>query len=344
MEFVHLHVHSHFSLLDGLSKLEEITDRVKEFGSPAVALTDHGNMYGAIDFYFTCKKKDLKPIVGLEAYITSDLKKPPSGTSEAAYNHLTLLAQNYTGYQNLMKLTTQAHLEGWYYRPRIDHQMLGDYKEGLIVLSGCLFGELPQAILAGNEKKARKIIEFYKELLGKDYYLEVQYHPNIPEQARVNEVLFTFSREYGIPLVATSDAHYINKDDLEAHDILLCIQTNSQMEDANRFTMRNEIYDLTDPKEIAKGFSNHPEALENTLKIAQEIDLVLPLSQFILPHFPLPPGVTPSHFLRQEVLAGIKKRKFELTPEAKERLEYELSVIEKMGYETYFLVVADSVI
>jgi len=343
MDFVHLHVHSHFSLLDGLSRIDGIVGRAKEFGSPAVALTDHGVMYGAIDFYLACKEAGLKPIVGMEAYVTGDISQPPTSSAEQAYNHLILLAKDFQGYQNLMHLTSLAHLEGWYYRPRIDHQMLKEHHDGLIALSACLLGEVPQAILAGREERVEKLIRFYKETFGDDYYFEVQHHPYLPAQAKVNQKLFALSKRYGIPVVASSDVHYISKEDLEAQDVLLCIQTNSRMEDPNRFTMRDMVLDMADPRELAAAFSDKPEVLENTLRVAEKTTLILPLGQFIFPQFPLPPGEKLESFFRKQVLEGAKRKGLKLVGEVKERLEYELSVIEKMNYQSFFLVVADYV-
>ncbi len=343
VEFVHLHVHSHYSLLDGLSKIDELTERAKSFGSPALALTDHGNMYGAIEFYLKCKEKGLKPIIGLEAYITEDLKRPPQGSGEAAYHHLTLLAKDLTGYQNLMKLTSLAHLEGWYFRPRIDHQLLKAHREGLIALSGCLQGELPQAILAGRQEKAQEILKFYHELFGEDFFLELQFHPRISEQAKVNAALLALAARWRVPAVATADAHYVREEDQEAQDVLLCIQTNTQLSDPHRFSMKHEFFDLPAPEIIAAAFRDQPEVVENTLQVAIKTALEIPLDRFVFPHFVLPAGVTAQELLRQLVRQGLKEKKVEVTPEIKQRLELELSTIERMGFENYFLVVADYV-
>lgn len=343
MSFVHLHVHSHYSLLDGLGKIHDLVAKAKEFGLPAMALTDHGSMYGAIEFYLACRNQGLKPIIGLEAYITDDVKKPPSGSAERAYNHLTLLAKNLEGYQNLMKLTSLGHLEGFYFRPRIDHSMLKENKGGIIVLSGCLRGELPQALLSGNLNQAKKIINFYKEIFGQDYYLEVQSHSHLPDQEKVNQALYELSEELHVPLVATSDTHYVNKEDVEAHDILLCIQTNSRIDDPKRFTMSHEFFHLYSPEEMKLYFKNYPQAIDNTLKIAEAVDLAIPLGKIIFPKFEIPQGENMQNYLRHEVYEGAKKRGLEISGEVKERLDYELSVIEKMKYEVYFLVVADYV-
>jgi len=345
-DFVHLHVHSHYSLLDGLSKIPDLVDKAKEQGAEALALTDHGNMYGAIEFYEECKKKGIKPIIGSEVYITSG-RLTDRGTGdrrEKNYYHLVLLAKNFEGYQNLMRIITKAHLEGYYYRPRIDHDYLANHASGLIALSACLRGEVPSALLQGDEEEGRRIASWYKEVFGPDYYLELERHPNMPDQKKANQAIIKLSRELNIPLVATVDSHYISAADAEAQDVLLCIQTNSTLQDENRFTMKGEIFDLTDPQLIKDYFKGVPEAIRNTKEIAAKVDLTIPMGKFVLPRFAVPSGETEKSYLKRMVEQGIAKRfAGRLNKAEQERLEYELSIIDKTGYESYFLVVADFV-
>lgn len=248
MPFVHLHVHSHYSLLDGLSKVPDLIAKAKEQGSNALALTDHGAMYGTIEFYEGCLKAGIKPIIGCEVYIVRGSLETktatPSGKKD--YFHLTLLARNYAGYLNLMKITTKAHLDGYYYRPRIDYEFLEQHSEGLIALSGCLRGELPSAILEKNESHVRELIDWHRRVFDSNYYLELQHHPHLSDQAKVNERLKQLAQEYSLPLVVTADSHYLCAGDAEAHDVLLCVQTGAKVTDEQRFSMRGEVFDLTD--------------------------------------------------------------------------------------------------
>lgn len=345
-DFVHLHVHSHYSLLDGLTKVPDLVAKVGEQGAEALALTDHGNMYGAIEFYEECLKNKIKPIIGSEIYITQGNLEDREATTkrEKNYHHLVLLAKNFEGYQNLMRITTKAHLEGYYYRPRIDHEYLANHAKGLICLSGCLRGELPSAILQGDKEKARRIISWHKELFGADYYLELERHLHIPEQKTVNEALIKLGKEFNIPLVATVDSHYLSVSDAEAQDVLLCIQTNATLQDENRFTMKGEIFDLTDPQLIKEHFRGIPETLTNTKLIADKVELTIPMGKPVLPHFGVPKGESEISYLKKLVEKGARQRLgSHLGEEEREKLKYELSIIEKTGYEAYFLVVADFV-
>lgn len=346
MKFVHLHVHSHYSLLDGLSKIPDLVNKAKEQGADALALTDHGVMYGIIEFYETCKKAGIKPILGCEIYIVEGkLEQKENIPGRHRYAHLTLLAKNYTGYLNLMQITTKAHIDGYYYRPRIDHEFLKQHSEGIIALSGCLKGELPTAIVEGNLDKAREIIKWHQQVFGSDYYIEVQHHPNLPDQIKANAGLKTLAREFGLPMVASTDSHYIKAEDAEAHEVLLCVQTGAKLTDEKRFSMKGEIFDLTDPAIIAEAFADIPEVISNTQKIANECNVELELGKIILPKFDLPDGET-SHaeYLRKLVDSGIKEY-FGDQPssEVVDRIEYELGVIHQMNYEPYFLVVNDLV-
>lgn len=343
LKFAHLHVHSHYSLLDGLSKIPDLVAKAKEQGATALALTDHGVMYGAIEFYKECKKAEIKPIVGNEVYITKGKltdREPRRG--EKNFFHLTLLAKNYDGYVNLMKMTTEAHTKGFYYRPRIDHDVLASHHDGVICLSGCLAGELAQAILHGTMEEAREILEWHKNLFGEDYYLELQHHPNIPDQARVNEVVIQLSREYGVPLVLTSDSHYLCADDAEAQDVLLCVQTGAKVDDEKRFSMKGELFDLKSPEELAEAFADMPEVLENTQKVADSVHLEIPMGELILPVFELPEGETADSYFAKKVEEGLQYRFGDnVSQEVLARVEYEVEVIAKAGFKTYMLIVAD---
>jgi len=344
MRFVHLHVHSHYSLLDGLSKIPELVETAKNQKANALALTDHGVMYGIIEFYETCKKAGIKPIIGCEVYIVEgDLAKRSSISGKQNYYHLTLLAKNYTGYVNLMKITTKAHLEGYYYKPRINHEILTNHSEGLICMSGCLRGEVPSAIKNGDIKKAKEIINWHHKLFGEDYYLEIQHHPNIEDQILVNKKLKELAKELNLPLVATCDSHYLYPSDTEAHEALLCVQTGSYLDDKNRMSMKDEVFDLTDPNVLIEAFSDVPEAISNTQKIADKCNVEIELNKIILPKFDLPEGEKDyKSYLKKLVNKGIKYR-FGDNPskEILDRIEYELGIINDMNYASYFLVVRD---
>src|SRR3989338_4504888 len=348
MKFTHLHVHSHYSLLDGLTKIDELIQKAKDEGSSSLAITDHGVMYGAIEFYQKCKKAGLKPIIGVEAYLAPGSRLDKSVKSDERNYHLVLLAKNETGYKNLIKLTSIAHLEGFYYKPRIDWEVLAKYKDGLIALTACLAGEIPRLIAADKLDKAKKRILEYAELFGPDnFYLELQSHPNLENQAKVNQALINFSRELNLPLVATNDVHYLNKDDDEAQDVLLCLQTKKKKEDRDRLLMLGGDYSFRSAKEMAEAFAASPQAIANTEKIAEQCNLELELGQIQLPHFPLPAGQKLEDYLDDLCRQGLLKRyglSYEqVEPAIKERLDYELSVIKKMGWPSYFLIVADFV-
>lgn len=345
MDFAHLHLHSHYSLLDGLSKIPDLVAKAKQQGVKALALTDHGVMYGAIEFYSECRSHDIKPIIGNEVYITQGkLTDRELRRGEKNYYHLTLLAKDFEGYVNLMQLTTEAHLKGFYYRPRIDHDILKKHSRGLVCMSGCLTGELHRTILGGDLEEAKRIALWHKGVFGDDYYFELQYHPNIPEQQRVNDALIALSQELGIPLVVTTDSHYLNRDDQEAHETLLCIQTGSQITEANRFSMKGEFFDLKDPQEIIEAFKHVPEAIENTMRIAHKCNLEIPMGGPILPPFELPEGETIDSFFDKQIQIGLEKRfGGSVPPEVLRQVAFEQSVIEQVDYKSYFLIVADFV-
>ena len=348
-QFVHLHVHTHYSLLDGLTKIDELIKTAKADGAPAVAITDHGVMYGVIEFYQKCKKAGIKPIIGVETYLAPNSRFDKITREDEKKNyHLLLLAKNLEGYQNLIKLTSIAHLEGFYYKPRIDWEVLSKYHEGLIASSACMAGEIPYLIRTGAIDKARERVLQYNELFGQgNYYLELMHHPELEELGPINEQLIKFSKELNIPLIATNDVHYLNKEDDEAQDILLCLQNKKKKDDIDRMNMVGPNYSLRPAREMIEAFSDMPEVIENTIKIAEECNLDIELGHVHLPFFQVPEGFDGSSFLRKLCVGGLKKRYNktyqEISKETKERLDFELSVIDKMGWPSYFLIVADFV-
>ncbi|MBI2459171.1 MAG: DNA polymerase III subunit alpha [Parcubacteria group bacterium] len=347
MKFTHLHVHSHYSLLDGLTKIDELIQKASDEGCTSLALTDHGVMYGTIEFYQKCKKAGLKPIIGLEAYIAPGSRFDKNGKEEKNY-HLVLLAKDKTGYGNLIKLTSLAHLEGFYYKPRIDWEILVKHKDGLIALTSCLVGEIPRLAVADKLDKARKRILEYAELFGPDnFYLELQSHPDLPNQGKANRALLNFSRELNLPVVATNDVHYLNKEDDEAQDVLLCLQTKKKKEDRDRLIMLGGDYSFRGAKEMVEAFKEVPEAIVNTEKIAAACNLEIELGKIQLPHFNVPIGQQVDDYLDNLCRQGLIKRyglSYEkIEPAIKDRMDYELSVIKKMGWPSYFLIVADFV-
>ncbi len=349
MSFVHLHVHSHYSLLDGLTKIDDLVESAKADGSPAVALTDHGVMYGAIEFYEKCKKEGIKPIIGVEAYLTPGSRHDRTiRPDEKNYYHLVLLAKNNTGYHNLIKLTSIAHVEGFYYKPRIDWEVLSQYCEGVIGTSSCLAGEIPRLLLAGKRDKALEKIDAYRKLFGEgNFFLELQDHPEIPEQMKLNDILVELSKELNLPLIVTNDVHYLKAEDDEAQDILLCLQNKSKKEDTNRMSMLGVNYSLKPAADIAKSFAHVPEALENTVKLAEMCQLDIELGKVQLPHFEVPTGFDGNTYLRKLTLEGLVKRYGKSYEEIdqiyRDRVDYELEVVAKMGWPSYFLIVADFV-
>jgi len=353
-KFVHLHVHSHYSLLDGLAKIDELIEKAKEYKMDSLALTDHGTMYGAIEFYRKCLAADIKPIIGVELYVATGSRfDKGAGKMDRRY-HIVLLAKNDVGYRNLIKLVTKSHLEGFYYKPRVDKELLKECHEGLIALTSCLQGEVPMAVLNGDWATAKKAALEYQEIFGQgNFYLEIQDHSNSLDQVRTNEGLIKLSKETGIPVVATNDVHYLNKEDADVHDVLLCIQTTHTIDEKERMTMKGEDFSLKPGEQIIRAFKNIPEAIENTQKIAKECNLKIELDKIELPDFPLPEKETPDSYLEKLCEQGFAKR-FPLSlfdtkdgqrdlAEIKKRLEYELKTIKKTGFASYFLIVQDVV-
>ncbi|UCE98210.1 MAG: DNA polymerase III subunit alpha [Dehalococcoidia bacterium] len=336
--FTHLHVHTEYSLLDGMCRIPQLVARAKELGMDSLAITDHGAMYGVIQFYQEAKVANIKPIIGCEIYVAPDGR---FGRSAADKNnhHIVLLAKNLTGYHNLIQLTTKAHLEGFYYKPRVDKELLVEYKDGLIAMSACLAGEVSAMILEGRVEDAKKTALWYKKTFG-DFYLEIQRHP-IPELEQVNKVLIAMADELDIPLVATNDVHYVKKGDATAHDLLMCIGTNSSIYDEKRMKMAGDFFYLMSSSEIEEHYQDIPQALENTEKIAQMCRLELEFGRLHLPEIDLPEGKTADNFLTEICHRELSHFYPNANQEIKERLEYELEVIKKTQFANYFLVVWD---
>ena len=296
-EFVHLHNHTHHSLLDGLTKVPELVSKVKSMGMHAVAITDHGTLSGAIEFYKTCSDQGIKPIIGIEAYIAARSRNDRDPAKDKARYHLIIIAMNNQGYQNLMQLSTIANLEGMYYKPRMDHEILEKYNEGLIVLSGCASSEVSEAIRADDIEKARDIAKWYKSVFGDRYYFEVQ-DSTWDVQLKINEQLFKLSKELDVPCVLTSDAHYVEPSDTEAHEILLCVGTGSFLSDEGRMSLSDFHLHVTDPAEIIERWSDqHPEIIRNTKLIADRCDVSLEFGKILIPTFPVPNKKTKKSYL-----------------------------------------------
>jgi DNA polymerase-3 subunit alpha len=336
--FSHLHVHTEYSLLDGMCRIPHLVERAGELGMDSLAITDHGVMYGAIEFYLAAREAGIKPIIGCEAYLTAGSRLSRNASDKSNY-HIVLLAKNQEGYHNLIQLITRAHLEGFYYRPRVDKELLQEHHEGLIALSACLVGEVPRLILEGRQQEAKQAALWYKQTFG-DFYLEIQRHP-IPELELINQGLIAMSQELDIPLVATNDVHYINQEDASAHDLLLCIGTNSSIHDEKRIKMAGDFYYLKSPQEMAELYQDIPEALENTQRIAEMCSLKLEFGRLHLPEVDLPEGKTADQFLAELCHQSLPKYYPDPTPEIKERLDYELEVIKQTQFANYLLVVWD---
>lgn len=341
--FTHLHVHTQHSLLDGLSKTEDLVKACKKHGMTSLAITDHGVMYGVIHFYNALKKAGIKPIIGMEAYYTTGSREERSRKYKT--HHLVLLAKSEKGYKNLMKLASMAQLEGFYYKPRIDWELLEKYSDDLIATSGCLQGEIPSLIREGDLEQAEKRLRDYQKLFGDDYYIELQRHENMDDLLEpVNKQLISFSRKLGIPVIATNDVHYVEKDDAKAQDALLAIQTRTTLDDKNRMTMINSpSYYLKSQEEMEDLFQDIPEAIKNTQKIADKCNVTIKTGEMIFPNYPLPKGYTAKKMLEELVNKRQKFRYPNPTKEIKERIDYELKIICSKGYASYFLIVQDFV-
>ncbi len=341
--FVHLHVHTQYSLLDGAAEIGLLLEKAKQFGMSSLAITDHGVMYGCLKFYKQALKMGIKPIIGCEVYVAPRSLRDKVPKLDENPAHLVLLAANTMGYQNLLKLVSIAHVEGFYYKPRVDLDTLQKYSEGLIALSACMSGQIPRLLLAGQFEAARKQLRWYQEVFGPDhFYLELQYQ-QLAEQRGLNRNLAKLAAECSVPLVATNDVHYLNREDAEAHDALLCIQTGKTVEDTNRMRFSTSEFFLKTPAEMGEIFFDYPEALENTLKIAERCNVQLELGQLHMPKFQLPAGVTPENHLETLCRRAIVDKKIVWNQEREERLTYELSIINQMGFPGYFLIVRDFV-
>jgi len=343
MKFTHLHVHSHYSLLDGLPKIDALIERALALGMDSLALTDHGSLYGAVEFYQKAKKKGLKPIIGVEMYVTpGDMHEKQPNVDNKRF-HLILLVKDKTGYENLVNLVTLAWLEGFYYKPRVDKELLKKYAKGLIATSACIAGEIPRAIINGDMAKAEILAKEYNEIFGQgNFYLELAHHPNIPEQAIANDGLIKLSKKLGIPLTAAHDTHYLNPEDAAAQDILMLVNTGASIEDADRLTMKDNDFSLCPPENMCQWFAQTPDALTNTAKIAAACNFDFELGKYQLPHFVVPDKRSAEEYLKDLCFIGLPKR-YQGTIDKKilDRLEYELGIIKKTGFAPYFLIVQD---
>src|SRR4051812_25416218 len=372
-QFVHLHLHSEYSLLDGACRLDKLTEKAHDLKFPALALTDHGVLYGAIDFYQAALNKGIKPIIGCEVYVAPGSRhEKKTGSGRDVYHHLVLLAKDETGYKNLIKLATSAHLEGYYYKPRIDKEVLAAHKDGLIALSGCLASEIPEAIAKDDLKKAREAIDWFKQTLGaENFYLELQNH-GIAEQAKVNKQLIPWAKEFGLKCVATNDVHYVEKSDWQAHDALICIGTQTVRDDTKRMRYQPEQFFLRSAQEMKALFAEVPDAVQNTLEVAEKCNLEIEFGKLHYPVFTPPEHFSREGYLRKLLAEGLYRRyTIRARAEGKEfvvegiekpeklptfasggdvdaaiqvvidRLQTELTVIEKTGFISYFLICAD---
>ena len=343
-DFVHLHVHSEYSMLDGLCKLEPLVSQAKAHGQTALALTDHGAMYGTLHFYNACRKHEIKPIIGVEMYMAKQSrfdKQTKMGSDQA---HLTLIAENYTGYQNLMRMVSIAHLEGFSYKPRIDDEVLEAHKEGIIVLSGCMASQFNKLLRDGKRDEAIEKFQKYKKIFPDSFYIELQSHSQVKGHAELMEQLISVARELNLPLVATNDVHYVHQSEAKAQDALLCVQTRKLISDEKRMTMMDspDFY-LRSTQEMRELFADCPEAIENTVRIAERCNLEIPTGSLRFPAYPLPEGETPESYFEKLTFAAAKKKLGEITQEIEDRLRYEINIINQKGYPTYFLITQDFV-
>src|SRR6266567_4279096 len=339
--FVHLHNHTEFSLLDGASRIHLLVEAAAKLEMPALAITDHGVMYGAIHFYKACRDAGIKPIIGCEVYVAPRSRLLREGRVDRDPNHLTLLAASHEGYVNLMRLCTVGQMEGMYYRPRIDKEILAEHSKGLIALSGCLQGEPASRIVDGDVEGASEAVAVYRDIFGKDrFLLEVQRH-GIDKQVEVNDALAKFGKEFSLRVCATNDLHYVHRHDSEAHDVLLCLQTGARFNDPNRWRFSTQENYLKTPAEMIETFTDMPDALASTLEVADQCNLKLDLGATLLPPFDVPDGLKPDQYLKQLVAKALERRFGQPSSAARERADQELSVIRQTGYASYFLIVWD---
>ena len=342
-DFVHLHLHTQYSLLDGACQLDRLIAKAKEYKMPALAITDHGNLFGAVDFYSLASKEGIKPIIGCELYMApgSRFERTPQDGQYEGANHITLLCRDLTGYKNLIKLVTAGYLEGFYYKPRIDRELFAQHGQGLIALSGCLNSELGHALLDTDEAKTAQIAKYYMDVVGKEnYYLEIQDH-GLEDQRTMTRGILPLAKRLGIPVVATNDVHYLNAGDHKAHEVLLCVQTGKTVKDADHWRFSSQQFFLKSPREMQALFGEIPDTLKNTVAIAERCNLELTFGKIRLPKYAVPDGYTLDSYLRHLAEEGLRKRYETPSPEAVERLNRELEVIKKMGFAGYFLVVWD---
>lgn len=343
-KFVHLHTHSHYSLLDGLIKIDDLVDEAVKLEMPAIALTDHGNMYGTIEFYKKCQKEKIKPIIGVETYIALESMSQKRPNIDNKRHHLILLAKNEIGYKNLLKIVTASHLEGFYYKPRVDKEFLRKHSQGLIALSACMAGEISKMVEIRDLERAERAAKEYEDIFGKNnFYIEISHHPDIENHSNIQKGLIELAKKTNVPLVATQDVHYLRPDDAMAQDILVAIQTNAEMADANRLTMKLDDFSMKSGKEMEEMFKNNPDALENTFKIAEACDVKLSLGNWVFPKLELEANKKPEECLIEDARKNYSKMfgTNDADGEIKKRLEYELGVINSKGYAPYFLIVAD---
>lgn len=340
-QFTHLHLHTEYSLLDGACRIDRLMERIQELGQTAVAITDHGAMYGCVDFYKAAKKAGIKPIIGCEVYVASRTRFDKVNRIDGSY-HLVLLCKNEIGYKNLIKMVSAGFIEGFYNKPRIDHELLERHHEGLICLSACLAGEVPQALLAGDYERAKQLALYYESLFGKgNYYIEIQDH-GIEEQRRVLPLLVRLSRETGIPLVATNDSHYLRQEDSKMQHVLICIQTNKTVHDDDVLEFATDEFYVKSTQEMYDLFSAWPEACENTNKIAEMCNFDFEFGVTKLPYFEAPDGMDNKDYFVQLCEAGLHKHYGpQVSPEIRQRLDYEIGIIDRMGYINYYLIVFD---
>ena len=338
--FVHLHVHTQYSLLDGASRIGDLVRRAKEQGQTALAITDHGVMYGVVDFYRACKKEGIKPILGMEAYVAPRSMYDHQGNIDREYAHLILLAKNEVGYRNLMYLSSEGFIHGFYYRPRIDYDLLEAHSEGLICLSACLAGDIPQLILNHRYPEALALAKRLRRMFGDDFYIELQNH-GLPEQKQILPGLRRIAEDIGAKCVATNDIHYVKKDDAEAQDVLLCIQTQRFVDETNRMRMQADEFYCKSGDEMLSALPNDREAIENTLEVAEKCNVEIVFGVRRLPAFTAPGGIDNPTYLENLCLKGLRRKLPNADEAARERLRYELSVVNRMGFVDYFLIVWD---